>query len=594
MLSGASELLGALQIPPDELRGLGIRDSKINSCLIHTDYSSMVLQVSKLDNDPAAQASRPGASAPAKLSAPPRTAFNPNRSPGFWNIDGGPQASAFTVEAEAQRPAAPASAVPTSGLTPKRALGGIPSLWSPASRQSPVVRPSPTVGGQLPAGPKSGSRPPVSSAGLEAEVVPRALRGSLEDGNLLNPVNASVPGSAGVADGAAVRTSAPGEGSNVSSLGPGGRIKGGLGRGGFADLPSSMSELDPEVMAAMPPEYRREVEAFYGEKSVCIQKICLLVVGLGVHLLFRCCVSHAASAGFRAKPAHQPGGKALNGAAASAAASKRGRATVAQQIDLGNNKRPAIHQHVQQQQRNGIEPRPTAAPPVIRGSMADGLLTASQLDPSVLAEIPEDIRVELLHDLREAERLRRPQAGALRLGNSRQCDREPPATNSLNHAPQTAYLPQAEAAKSAVGWSGGLVGFFRGGTGAALTPYDSVLFSNGKEPSTVRAAIKRWFESQYHQPKRQLSDVTSDLHHTKSSQDNSNSSDLMILAPDIGRFLDSCATWLISIDDRLDELSKGLGVLTRLGAKHDQSQACSDACERVQQHLLAKFGIRLV
>ena len=36
-------------------------------------------------------------------------------------------------------------------------------------------------------------------------------------------------------------------------------------RSGFADLPPSISDLDPEVLAAMPEEYQREVLGFYGE-----------------------------------------------------------------------------------------------------------------------------------------------------------------------------------------------------------------------------------------------------------------------------------------------------------------------------------------
>ena len=38
-------------------------------------------------------------------------------------------------------------------------------------------------------------------------------------------------------------------------------------RSGFADLPPSMSQIDTEVLAAMPHEYRREVEAFYGART---------------------------------------------------------------------------------------------------------------------------------------------------------------------------------------------------------------------------------------------------------------------------------------------------------------------------------------
>ncbi|GAX76094.1 hypothetical protein CEUSTIGMA_g3537.t1 [Chlamydomonas eustigma] len=66
LLSVAKELLTALSIPPEELRGLGI-------------------MVGKLDNDTSSHSARPGTSAPSKLAAPTTsTAYDPSR-PGYYH-----------------------------------------------------------------------------------------------------------------------------------------------------------------------------------------------------------------------------------------------------------------------------------------------------------------------------------------------------------------------------------------------------------------------------------------------------------------------------------------------------------------------------
>ncbi|GIL73675.1 hypothetical protein Vretimale_5440, partial [Volvox reticuliferus] len=70
-------LLRALNIPPEELRGLGIT-------------------VAKLDNDPASLTTRPSAPAVAKLQAPPRTAFDASKPP--------PWAAYFQRKAQQNQP----------------------------------------------------------------------------------------------------------------------------------------------------------------------------------------------------------------------------------------------------------------------------------------------------------------------------------------------------------------------------------------------------------------------------------------------------------------------------------------------------------
>lgn len=66
------------------------------------------------------------------------------------------------------------------------------------------------------------------------------------------------------------------------------------------------------------------------------------------------------------------------------------------------------------------------------------------------------------------------------------------------------------------------------------------------------------------------------------------------LAAQAGLLSELCAQWLVSLNDRLDELSRGLRLMVRLRERHPALASwCVRVVEAVQSHVELKCGFRI-
>ena len=211
--------------------------------------------------------------------------------------------------------------------------------------------------------------------------------------------------------------------------------------------------------------------------------------------------------------------------------------------------------------------------------------SGDQIDPDFLSELPEDIRAELLQDLRMAKRSRRPpKRPAQEVQQQQQQQRV-----GVSHPKITLSGPSLF--KAVIPPSGEAVGARK-----TTLPHGATLFDNSHEPRAMRADIARWFIArQGHGLQLQQYDVPDHAGSLPATVVDLSRDHLLKSNDTTDGFLGSCVVWLKSLDDRLDELSKGLGLLIRLGKRHHWAhEACEDAYKAVQLHLIAKFGFELI
>ena len=201
--------------------------------------------------------------------------------------------------------------------------------------------------------------------------------------------------------------------------------------------------------------------------------------------------------------------------------------------------------------------------------------TAEQVDPSFLAELPEQVRLELLREMQEV---------AARRERQQQQQRQQQQGGRLGSAAGNA----AAASSSRQG-------------DTALPPQpqhpQGPLFANGRDPGAVRATVTAMFAALAASTAAAEAGIDAAAGPAPPSLGrlpSATTSGPVWAAP----LLEMCVAWLLSLDGRLDEQTKGLRLLVRVGARHagelpELAALCEAACEAVQVHLEAKFGFRM-
>jgi DNA repair protein REV1 len=372
----AGALLRALRLPFAAIRGLG-------------------LQVTRLDSDAAAAGARPHAAAPARAAAPPATRHDPhapNPWGGFfaaaagaagaaaapaeapqaaerasegasdagWATDSGAQQQA---QQEQQEQASPA---PRGGTPQRRTPGKLQvSLRAALRRAAP---PSPAGDG---AG--GGGAAADEEGGGELRAADRRRLLERYEGLTLTQVDAAelaalpwevqkelvetLPRSraalamAAAAAGGTVPPSSPAPLGPPSSAQPAAAGGGGGGGGGGTPIVAlpARSQVDPAVLAALPADVRRELEAAYGMA-----------------------------------PPRRAGPKRAGGAGAGASGGRSKRREAA-----AVSKRQRLDSFV-------ANPPPYGGAAARRVVAAPAAITLSQIDPGVLSALPEELRREVL------------------------------------------------------------------------------------------------------------------------------------------------------------------------------------------------------
>ena len=220
-------------------------------------------------------------------------------------------------------------------------------------------------------------------------------------------------------------------------------------------------------------------------------------------------------------------------------------------------------------------------------SVFDGL-TASQVDPAFLSEIPEQLRAELLRDLTVAEAARQQQrqkAGGVRAAVLVNAGNGQRALDSEYKCIKEPHQTVANASPS----------------------FEVPLFTNGHEPASVRKAFSIGLEALItcgdtctsgageRYTATGFADETKPLAMPAFSQ----STTLPPLPQEATVLIRSYMHWLLSLDDRLDELSRGLKLLEGIAQKAHEARdmsiatGCRSAFEEVQNNIESNFGFRL-